>query len=89
MFPLCFVHGVHGVRHDADADGHHPDVVGLIAFRGRFVLAALTLAVVAALGLAGASGSDRDVQATVAETPVVDRDAAWGEFDITLLDEFP
>ncbi len=90
MFPLCFVHGVHGVRRDHDGAGSDPGAVGWIAFRGRFVLAALTLVVVAALAFAGTLAVDRDAQATVSEAPVIERDElAWPELDITLLDEFP
>ena len=90
MFPLCFVHGVHGVRHDRDGASPDPDAVGWIAFRGRFVLAALTLVVVAALAFAGTVAVDRDAQPTVSEAPAIEQDdLAWPDFDITLLHEFP
>ncbi len=90
MFPLCFIHGVHGVRHDQDADRPVPGAIALVAFRGRFVLAVLSVAVVALMAIAGRAGPDPDVQATDPATSIAERDdTAWQEPDLSLFEEFP
>ena len=69
MFPLCFVHGVHGIRPD-DRYGDHPiDAPGGRATPGRrLVVACLTIGVSAAVSISGCDTPERTTASTASAT---------------------
>ncbi len=91
MFPLCFVHGVHGIQSDHQPSDHPTDTtVGRAAPRRRLILACLTIVFIAAVALTGCTGPDRQRTAALSGTSAFYMDDVSGpDFDALLDEEFP
>ena len=91
MFPLCFVHGVHGIRSDQDNGARVTDEsVGRAAPRRRLFIACLTIVFIAMVALTGCESSDRTESAAPPRTPIFSTDDIAGpDFDAMFVDEFP
>ena len=90
MFPLCFVHGAHGIRSDREYGDHPAASVGRAAPRRRLIVASLSIIFVAMVALAGCESPERSASAAPpAASAFRTADIPGPDFDAMFDNELP